>query len=69
MSPRRLYRDLCYYLERTGWTREEHGSGWWMPPEEIRLLRGDTFDGPVDMFEGALRVQLERDGIDARDEP
>jgi hypothetical protein len=60
MSPKRLYRDLCYYLERAGWTREMAGSGWWVHPD---------FDDPMLMFEGALRKQLERDGIDARDEP
>jgi hypothetical protein len=63
MSPKRLYRELCHYLERKGWTRTAYGDGWW-------VHRDDRPDDRQDhMFEEAIRVQLERDGIDARDEP
>jgi hypothetical protein len=51
---------LCHYLERNGWTRETAGSGWWIH---------QAGEYPELMFEGALRQQMERDGIDARDEP
>jgi hypothetical protein len=61
MSPKRLYRDLCYYLERAGWTRVAAGDGWW--------VHKDREPRCEEMFEGALRVQLEADGIDVRDEP
>jgi hypothetical protein len=60
VSPKRLYRELCHYLERNGWTRETAGSGWWIH---------QAGEYPELMFEGALRQQMERDGIDARDEP
>ena len=50
---------LCHaYLIGNGWHREEPGSGWYIHPDW-----GDARIGE------AVSAQLERDGVDAREDP